>query len=126
MLNSYKQLHNLDFFGNQDATVMYRQEKWRELRNVNLIKEKRWGKIKGRTCTDGIRHHIYIPQEEVKPPTIALEALFASLLIEAHEERAVQNFDFPGAYLHASLPDDKVVHMKFEGKFVDIMCKVNP
>ena len=31
-----------------------------------------------------------------------------------------------GAYLHASLPDDKVVHIKFEGESVDIMCEVNP
>ena len=40
--------------------------------------------------------------------------------------RAVQNFDVPGAYLHASLPYDKVVHMKFKGEFVKIMCEVNP
>ena len=46
-------------------------------------------------------------------PTIALEALFASLLIDAHEGRAVQTFDIPGAYLHTSLPYYKVVHMKF-------------
>ena len=52
--------------------------------------------------------------------------LFASLLIDAHEGRAVQTFDIPGAYLHVSLPDDKVVHMKFEGEVVDIMCEVNP
>ena len=59
-------------------------------------------------------------------PTIALEALFVSLLIDAHEGRSVQTFDVPGAYIHASLPDDKVVHMKFEDKFVEIMCEVNP
>ena len=47
-------------------------------------------------------------------------------MIDAHEGRLVHTFDVPGAYLHASLPDDKVVHMKSEGKFVEIMCKVNP
>ena len=57
---------------------------------------------------------------------IALEALFASLIIDTHEGIAVQNFDVTGAYIHLSLPDDKIVHMKFEGKFVDIMCEVNP
>ena len=47
-------------------------------------------------------------------------------MIDAHEGRAVHAFDVPGAYLQISLPDDKVLHMKLEGKFVDIMCKVNP
>ena len=58
--------------------------------------------------------------------TIVLEALFASLLINSHEGRAVQTFDVPGEYIHASLPDDKVVHMKFEGGFLEIMCELNP
>ena len=47
-------------------------------------------------------------------PTITLEALFVSLLIGAHEGIAVQSFDVTGAYLHASLPNDRVVHIKFE------------
>ena len=52
--------------------------------------------------------------------------IFASLLINAHDGRAVPKFKVPVANIHASLPNDKVVHMKFEGEFVDIMCKVNP
>ena len=31
-----------------------------------------------------------------------------------------------GEHPHASLPDDKVVQMKFEGEFLDITCKANP
>ena len=58
--------------------------------------------------------------------TITQEVLFASLLIDAHGGIAKQTFDFTGAYIHTSLPDDKFVHMKYEGEFVDIMCKVNP
>ena len=47
-------------------------------------------------------------------------------MIDAHEGRAVHTFDIPGAYLHTSFPDDKVVHMKCECEFVEIMCKVDP
>ena len=47
-------------------------------------------------------------------------------MINAHEGISVQTFDVPGAYIHASLPDDKILHTKFEGEFVDIMCEVNP
>ena len=59
-------------------------------------------------------------------PTIELEALFESLLIDSHEGISVHTFDVPGAYLYASRPDDKVVHMKFGAISVEIMCKVNP
>ena len=59
-------------------------------------------------------------------PTIAIEALFASILTDVHEGRAVQTFEVTGVYLRTPLPNDKVVHMKFEGKFLDIMCEVNP
>ena len=126
MSNEYKKLHNLDVFGTQDAIIISHKEKYRALRAVNLIKEKRCGKIKGRTCAYGSRQHTYTLREEATLSTIAIEALFASLLIDAHEGRAVQTFAAPGEYLHASFPDDKVAHMKFEGEFLDIMCEENP
>ena len=126
MLNEYKQLHNLDYFGPQNPKIMHQQEKYRALRAVNLIKEKRWGKIKGMTWADGSCQCTYIPKEEATVPTIILEALFASLLIDAHKGRALHTFDIPGSYLHASTPDYKVVYMKYEGEFWDILFKVNP
>ena len=102
--------------------------KRRALRAINLIKEKRCGKIKGRTCADGRPQRAYTPREEASSPTISLESLMALLLIDAHEGRDVAIFDVPGAYVHAKLPDDKfVLLLKIEGPFVDIMCcEVNP
>ena len=38
MLNEYKQCHNLDVLGLQDATIMSRQEKSGALRAVNFNK----------------------------------------------------------------------------------------
>ena len=35
-------------------------------------------------------------------------------------------FDVPGAYLNAYMPEDKCLLIKFDSKFVDIMCEVNP
>ena len=125
MFDEYKQFHNLDVFGSQDPTITSRQEKYRALRAVNIIEEKRCGKIKGRMCAGGSYQCTYISWEEVTSSAIAPEELFESLLIGAHEGRAVQTFDNTGEYLHASIPDDKVVHMKSEGEFVDIMCEVN-
>ena len=77
-------------------------------------------------CADGSLQRTYIPREESTSPAIAPKSLFALLLIDVHEGIEVHTFDVPGAYLHASLPDYKVAHMKFESEFVEILCKVNP
>ena len=69
--------------------------------------------------------HLY-PARRSDVAKISLEALFASLFIDAHEGRAVHKFAVTGSYLNASLPDDKVVHMKSENKFVDMMSDLNP
>ena len=93
---------------------------------VNLIKLKRCGKMKGRTCADGSTEHNYVPREEASSPTLSFEALMGILLINAFEERDTAIFDVPGAHLHAKIPDDKFSILKIEGEFVDIMCEVNP
>ncbi len=59
-------------------------------------------------------------------PTMSLESIIATLIIDAYEERCVSKADVPGAYLHAKMPEGKIVLMKLVGQFVDIMCDVNP
>ena len=41
-------------------------------------------------------------------------------------KKNVATFDVPGAYLYAGLPKQKFTLLKFQGKFVEIMCGVNP
>ena len=126
MFKEYEQLNDLNVFESVNPDELTSDEKHKALRAINLIKEKRCGKIKGRTVADGRPTRKYIPREEATSPTIALESLFATLIIDAQEGRAVQTFDVPGAYLHAKLPATKRVLMKLTGTFVDIMCEVNP
>ena len=58
-------------------------------------------------------------------PTLSLESLFTTLVIDAHEERNVATFDIPRAYLHADMPSDKNMILKLRGHFVDIMYDIN-
>jgi hypothetical protein len=126
MFKEYKQLDDLTVFGRLDPESLTHEQKHKALRAINLIKEKRCGKIKGRTCADGSTQRKYVPREEATSPTLSLEALMALLLINAFEERDTAVFDVPGAYLHAQIPDDKFAVLKIEGDFADIMCEVNP
>ena len=40
-------------------------------------------------------------------PTLLLEGLFTTLVIDAHEGREISTFDVKGAYLHADMPREK-------------------
>ena len=126
MFKEYKQLNDLTVLGRIDPKTLTAEQKRRALRAVNLIKLKRCGKVKGRTCADGSVQRKYVPREEASSPTLSLEAMMALLLINAFEARDTAVFDVPGAYLHADIPEDKFVLLKIENEFVDIMCEVNP
>ena len=126
MFKEYKQLEDFKVLGRINPDSLSHDQKRRALRAVNLIKLKRCGKMKGRTCADGSTERSYVPREEASSPTLSFEALMGILLINAFEERDTAIFDVPGAYLHAKIPDDKFAILKIEGEFVDIMCEVNP
>ena len=125
LIKEYKQLNDLCVLGVVDYDSLTEEQKARALRAINLIKEKRDGKIKGRCCSDGSSQRKYVPREEATSQTLAVESLIALVTIFAFEKRDVAVFDVPGAYLQADIPDDKFVLLKFEGQFVDILVEVN-
>ena len=94
---------------------------------VTVVKQKRCGKIKGRTCADGSKQHRYLKEfEMVSSPTLSLDGLMGSMLIDVYEGRDVATCDVPGAFLHPELPDGKRLFLCLRGQMVDIMCGVNP
>ena len=92
MLKEYKQLNDLLVFGAVSPESMSEEERRRALRAINLIKLKRCGKVKGRTCADGSVQRGYISKEDSSSPTISLQALFATWIIDSIEGRKVQTF----------------------------------
>ena len=110
-----------------DPTSLTPDDIAKALEAVNLIKKKRSGVVKGRSCLNGSQQWKYLGEHEsIASPTCQLEALFLSLIIDVLEGRDIAVFDIPGAYLHAEIPEEKKVLMKLKDEFVDIMCTVNP
>ena len=95
-----------------------------------MIKEKRHGIIKGRAYTNGSQQIKYLKAYElVASPTVSIESLLTTLLVDAYKEREVATFDVPGVYLHAELSKNgnkERLLLKLTGDFVDIICEVNP
>ncbi len=106
MFKEYRQFDDLTVLGRLDPDSLSPEQKRKALRAINLIKEKRDGKLKGRTCADGSSQRGYVPREEALSPTLALESFLSLLLITAFEGRAISVFDIPGAYLHAIMPKE--------------------
>jgi hypothetical protein len=123
LFREFAQLNDKSVFEGMDPQSLTPEQKKAALRAVNVIKEKRCGKIKGRTCADGRKQRQLYEKAETTSPTICTDALLMSLIIDAMEHRDVAIFDVPGAYLNADMPD--FVLMKMVGQTVDIMCRVN-
>ena len=97
------------------------------LEAVNLIKEKRCGKLNGCTCANGLQQRRYVKNEDYfSSQTASLESILMTLLIDTKEGRDIAVTDIPGAYLQAIFPPEKRVILKLNGIFVDIMRLVNP
>ena len=109
LTTKYAQLERMKVFQRINPSKLTKDGKQRALRSVNRIQEKSNRKLKGRTCVDGRKQRINDPALEVSSPTISNGAVIVSLLIDAHEDRDVRIFDVPGAYLNASMSNDKFI-----------------
>jgi hypothetical protein len=123
LFKEFAQLHDLGVFLPQQVAKLTIAQKRGALRAISVIKEKRCGKIKGRTCADGRTQRDLYTKDKTSSPTVSNDALMMSLLIDAKERRDVATADVVGAYLHADLKDFTL--LKVEGKSVDIMCSVS-
>ena len=84
---------------------MNREQKLSAINLITLIKEKMCIKIKSRSCADGRKQRKYISKEESASPTVQMESLMLSLLIDGFEKRDVARADIVGSYLMADMSD---------------------
>ena len=124
MMKEFAQLENLNVYQAIDPKALTPQQKKEALRAINLIKEKRDGRLKGRTVADGRPQRNLYDKSETASPTVSSDALMLSIIVDAHENRDVATADVAGAYLKADMHD--FVIMKFTGASVDLLCETNP
>ena len=124
VIKEYQQLKDMDTVVPLNAGELSQGEKREAFELLTLVKKKRCGKLKGRVCANGRKQRRYISREEVSSPTVQLESIIATLLIDAKERRDVAVADVTGAYLKTVMTDHVVT--KVTGSATDIMCDVNP
>ena len=122
--NELKQLHDRNVISPVDGKMLGNQQRLEALPYLMSLKQKRTGQIKGRGCADGQRQRLYSNKEDASSPTVAIESVMLTSIIDASEKRDVATVDIPGAFLQASM--DEVVHMKITGTMVDILEALQP
>ena len=94
-----------------------------------FLTEKRDGTIKGRMVYNGKPTREYFSKEEATSPTVSLESILITGVIDAHEERDVMTADVPNAFIQTEMPEtkdgeDRVI-MKITGILVDLMITLD-
>ena len=123
LIKEFAQLHDKKVFEGLHPKALSADEKKDSLPSINLIKEKRDGKIKGQSVADGQKQHKMFSKDQITSPTVSTDALLMTLIIDAMEEQEVGTADVPGAYLQANMED--CVILKMTGQSVDALCKTD-
>jgi hypothetical protein len=114
----------------------FKPKHWQELSRVQrqtvleshmFLKQKRDGKIKGRTVTGGNKQRDCISKEDASSPTVATESVFLSCIIDAEEERDVAVVDIPNAFVQTRVDNENdMAFIKIRGIIVDILVEIAP
>jgi hypothetical protein len=92
-----------------------------------FLKQKRYGKIKGRTVDGGNKQRDYISKENASSPTVATESVLLSSIIDAEEEQYVAVVDIPNAFVQTRAENEKdMALIKIQGILVDILVEIAP
>ena len=84
-----------------------RGKRIKALRAINIIKQKKDETIKWRACANVRSQRLYATKNESSSPTVSLESILLSLVIDGYKKQYYTVFYVPGAYLNANMPPHK-------------------
>lgn len=92
-MKEVRQLHDFKTFRPVHAKALSHQQRVDTLSSLIFLKEKANGDIKGRACADGRKQRATMTKEEFTSPTVKIESVFLTSVIEANENRDVAAVD---------------------------------
>ena len=118
------QLHEHKVGEPRDASKLSSTQGRNALGYLMFLKQKRTGQIKGRGCADGRKQRLHTTKDDASSPTVAMESVLLSCVIDAKEQRDVATVDIPGAFMQGD--QDETVHMRLDGTLAELLVKCNP
>ena len=71
------------------------------------------------------RNETSMPNKKIASPTLALESLCLTIVIDAKDERDAATLDFPNASMQTNIGDEHVL-MKLRGAVAELIFRVVP
>jgi hypothetical protein len=124
VLKELQQLHDRGVLEPKHARELSIDDKKQALQYLMFLKKKRNGIIKGQAYAYGRKQRLYSNKDDTSSPTVSIESVMLTSVIDATEGRDVVTVDIPGAFMQADMDD--TVHMKLEGTMVDLLLKIAP
>jgi hypothetical protein len=95
-----------------------------------FLTEKRDKSIKGRMVYNGKPTRDWTAREDSASPTVALESIMLTAIVDAKEKRDVMTADVPNAFIQAQMPNlddaNEQVFVKITGVLVDFLIELAP
>ena len=122
-----KQVHFRDTFRPKHWHELSSHQKLMVLELHVFLKEKRTGKIKGRTVAGGNKQRDCIQKEDASSPTVAAESVPLTCTVDAEEGRDVAIANMPNALAQTHVEDEKdMAIIDLRGVLVDILVETAP
>ena len=106
-----------------NTRAIAKEQKRKSLKAVSVLKGKRCGKLKGRTCVDGSKQRACKSEVESASPEMRAHSVMLTALVDACECRDAAVVDVHGVHLNAAI--DEFVLLKMVDENVDVMCRID-
>jgi hypothetical protein len=101
------QLHQRNCFTPIDINKLTPSEKRKAQEALMFLTKKHDGKIKGRMVYNGKPTREWLSREDAASPTVSLESILLTAVVDAHEGRDVMSADVPNAFVQTQMPKPK-------------------
>jgi hypothetical protein len=117
------QMHDMNVFRPIEVESPTNDEKKKALSSLMFLKEKRDSLVKAQICADRCKQKDGAwSKQDTTLPTVAMEPVFVTAIIDAHKGHSVACFDIPGAFLHADIDED--ITMVLKSRLAELMVQV--
>jgi hypothetical protein len=117
-------MHDMEVFHPVTRDSLTKEARIKAFASLLFLKEKRGHSVKGRMCTDGQKQTGNWTKQDTTSPTVLMEAVFITAVINAYEGHDIACFDIPGTFLHADSDED--ITMILKGRLAELMVQVAP
>jgi hypothetical protein len=122
-----KQLHFMNTFKPNHWRELIQFQLQKMLESHMFLKQKRGGKIKGRTMAGGNKQCDYIFKEDARSPTVTTDSVMMACIIGTEEKRDVAVVDTPIAFVQTCVDNENdMVFIRIRGILVDILVEIAP